>query len=80
MLAELYAIIPNGLKISNFSLNDDGSIVLRGNCDSMALIFSAVSALEASENFKNAKLVSANKRRIAQAETVDFNINCILKH
>lgn len=76
MISELYNIIPEGVSLSIFSLEEGKFITLQGLSLAMSDVFNFQSILEKSPYFKNVEVKYASKRRVRQIEVTDFRITC----
>ncbi|MFA5393238.1 MAG: pilus assembly protein PilM [Candidatus Ratteibacteria bacterium] len=76
ILSELYRITPDTITLNSFSLETDKGGILSGQAGELSQVFSYITTLEESPSFNNVKLRYASKKKIADAETVNFELYC----
>lgn len=78
LLYELHQSTPGQITLVNFSYEEDGQIILRGQTPELNQVFSFVAKLEKSPVFKNfnIKVRYATKKKTGSGEIVDFEIVC----
>lgn len=76
ILSELYRITPDTITLNSFSLEADKGGILSGQAGELSQVFSFITTLEDSPSFNNVKLRYASKKKIADTETVNFELYC----
>jgi Tfp pilus assembly protein PilN len=81
VLYELHRSIPSQISLTDFSYEEAGQIVLRGQTLELNSVFAFVSQLENSPALKefNIKVRYATKKKTRTGEIIDFEIACLLK-
>jgi len=77
----LYQVIPNAVTLTNFSYEEDGDVVFRGQTTNLNSVFDLVTGLEKSEVFRtfSAKVRYATKKNTQAGEMIDFEVVCAKK-
>ncbi|MFC1593924.1 pilus assembly protein PilM [Candidatus Omnitrophota bacterium] len=76
VIYELYDLLPTGMGINVFNLDESNNLTLQGMSLAMSEVFKFQSLLEKSDNFTNVEVKYASKRRIRGGEVTDFRILC----
>ncbi len=76
---ELYNMIPDEMYLTNFSLDDNGKILIEGTSDSMSQVFALVGTLEDSELFKGVKTKSTTAKKERGKDVASFEIVFMLE-
>lgn len=79
LIKELYKILPEGIYLETINLDDKSSILIRGTSESMSLVFSLQTALEASSFFKSVETRSTSSKQNRGKEMTAFEIGFKLK-
>ncbi len=75
VLTELYALVKDGLLISDIRFDDQqGKFSIRGTAESMSLVFSFVQDMEKSNYFEDVKTKYTTKRKEGTVDVTDFEI------
>jgi len=74
VLRTLYQLIPEEIYLENISVEDDGTINIRGVSESMSRVFNFVTALEESDLFKNVKTKSTTAKKDRGKDAAAFEI------
>ncbi|MFC1704071.1 pilus assembly protein PilM [Candidatus Omnitrophota bacterium] len=76
IIHELYDLLPEGMGINIFNLDESNAFTLQGVSLAMSEVFKFQSLLEESPRFQNVEVKYASKRRIRGGEVTDFRISC----
>ncbi len=76
IIYDLYDLLPEGMGINIFNLDEFDNLTLQGISLAMSDVFKFQSLLEKSDNFLNVEVKYASKRRIRDGEITDFRISC----
>jgi len=79
ILYDLYAMFPGGMSLTEFDLEENGSISLQGIAYIMSDVFNFQGLLEKSPRFKNVEVKYTRKRNTRLGEITDFRITCQLE-
>ena len=79
LINQLYKILPEGIYLETIDLDDKSSIAIRGTSESMSLVFSLQTALEASTFFKDIETKSTSSKQEKGKEMTAFEIDFKLK-
>lgn len=71
---ELYRVLPQEIYLENVELDEKGAVTIRGTSDSMSLVFSLVTDLEASGLFKGVKTKSTTAKKERGKDVAAFEI------
>ena len=74
ILAEIYKVLPNEIKISELRFDRKGTVSLKGSASSMTAIFTFVEDLNKSEYFKEVETKYTTKRKEKDRDITDFEI------
>ncbi|MCB1194594.1 pilus assembly protein PilM [bacterium] len=77
-LRELYVVIPEKIFLSAFLYDETKYIVIKGTAENMSEVFDLIPKLENSPYFEKVSSRGVKRRKVADKEVIDFEIQCSL--
>lgn len=78
VIREIYSVIPGDVFLTSLEYEEAKHVILKGNSPTLSGILNFVNRLEKSGYFEGVKLKYATKRKMAERESTDFEINAPL--
>ena len=77
-ISDLVKVTPSGCTLNMLSINEEGTLIVRGQARNLEEVFGFVVELEKSSYFKNSHLNYSSRRKIKTEEILDFEIQAQL--